>query len=141
MWRQRDPRAIYHPMTLDRAAALRAAFELARAAEEWDTLKIDSLNVAMPEFFRTLDRELSGSSLAAWKTYLRWQLIDAYAPYLSKAFVDEDFRMRTVLTGAQELPAAVAARAHRRGRRARLCHRRDVRGAELFSGRQAGPRP
>jgi len=104
MWSSANPRAIYHPMTLDRAGGARAAFELARAAEECGTPEIDSLNVAMPEFFRTLDRELSGSSLAAWKTYLRWQLIDAYAPYLSKAFVDEDFRMRTVLTGAQELP-------------------------------------
>ena len=34
---------------------------------------------------------------------MRWQLLDAYAPYLSKAFVDEDFRMTSALTGAEEL--------------------------------------
>jgi len=102
---QRDPRAIYHPMTLERAAALAPHLNWRALLKGVGHPEIDSLNVAMPEFFRTLDRELSGAPLAAWKTYLRWQLIDAYAPYLSKAFVDEDFRMRTVLTGAQELPA------------------------------------
>ena len=52
-------------------------------------------------------RRSTGSSRARrsryWKTYLRWQLLDAYAPYLSKRFVDEDFRMVSALNGAQEL--------------------------------------
>jgi putative endopeptidase len=102
---QRDPRAIYHPMTLDRAAALAPHLDWRGLLKNVGHPEVDSLNVAMPEFFKTLDRELSDTSLAAWKAYLRWQLIDAYAPYLSRAFVDEDFHMRTVLTGAQELQA------------------------------------
>ena len=36
---------------------------------------------------------------------MRWHLIDSYAPYLTKAFVDEDFRMTAALTGAEELQA------------------------------------
>ena len=46
---------------------------------------------------------MTRTPLEDWKTYLRWQLLDAYAPYLSKPFVDEDFRMTSALTGAQEL--------------------------------------
>ena len=42
-------------------------------------------------------------SLADWKTYLRWHLIDTFAPYLSKSFVDEDFKMSAALSGAKEL--------------------------------------
>jgi putative endopeptidase len=102
---QRDPRAIYHPMTLREASALTPHLN-------WNALwrglghpEIESLNVAMPQFFKTVDRELSGTGLSEWKTYLRWQLIDAYAPYLPAAFVNEDFHMRSVLTGAQELQA------------------------------------
>jgi putative endopeptidase len=102
---QRDPRAIYHPMTLDRAAALAPHLNWRGLLKSLGYPEIQSLNVAMPEFFRTLDRELPGTPLADWKTYLRWQLVDAYAASLPRAFVDEDFHMRSVLTGAQELQA------------------------------------
>jgi putative endopeptidase len=102
---QRDPRAIYHPMTLERATRLTPHLNWRALLENVGHPEIGSLNVAMPEFFKALDRELSGTALADWRAYLRWQLIDSYAAYLSKAFVDEDFRMQSVLTGARELQA------------------------------------
>jgi len=67
--------------------------------------QIDSLNVGMPEFLKAVDREMVETSLADWQAYLRWQLLDAYAPYLSAPFVAEDFRMTAELTGAEELQA------------------------------------
>jgi putative endopeptidase len=102
---QRDPRAIYHPMTLREASGLTPHLNWSALWKDLGHPEIESLNLAMPEFFKTLDRELSGTPLPEWKTYLRWQLIDAYAPYLPAAFVNEDFHMRSVLTGAQELQA------------------------------------
>ena len=102
---QRDPLAIYHPMTLERAAALTPHLDWRGLLQSVGHPEIASLNVAMPEFFKALDRELPGTPLADWKAYLRWQLIDSYAPYLSTPFVNEDFHMRTVLTGAEELQA------------------------------------
>jgi len=100
---QRDPKAVYHPMTLERAAALTPHLNWRGLLKNVGHPEITSLNVATPEFFKALDREVPGTTLADWKAYLRWQLIDAYAPYLPRAFADEDFRMRRVLTGAQEL--------------------------------------
>jgi putative endopeptidase len=100
---QRDPRAVYHPMTLARAAALTPHLNWRGLLKNVGHPEIVSLNVATPEFFKALDREVPATALADWKAYLRWQLIDAYAPYLPRAFVDEDFRMRRVLTGAQQL--------------------------------------
>ena len=100
--------------------------------------EIASLNIGMPEFFHAVDRELARTPVEDWKTYLRWQLLDAYAPYLSKAFVDEDFRMTAALTGAEELQAAVAARPACRGRGARIRDRRALRGAEISARREAG---
>jgi putative endopeptidase len=100
---QRDPKAIYHPMSLERAAALTPHLNWRALLKNVGHPEIVSLNIATPEFFKALDRELPGTPLADWKAYLRWQLIDAYAPYLARAFVDEDFRMRRVLTGAQQL--------------------------------------
>ncbi len=102
---QRDPRAIYHPMALDRARALTPHLDwrvlLARAGHP----EIASLNIAMPDFFREVDQELARTPIEDWKTYLRWQLLNTYAPYLSGPFVEEDFRMTSALTGALELQA------------------------------------
>jgi putative endopeptidase len=102
---QRDPSAIYHPMTLEHAVMLAPHLDWRGLLRNVGHPEIESLNVAMPEFFKALDRELSGTMLENWKAYLRWQLIDTYAPYLSAPFVDEDFHMRKVLTGAQEQQA------------------------------------
>ena len=100
---QRDPRAIYHPMTLTRAAALTPHLKWGDLLKSLGHPEVESLNVAMPVFFKTLDRELSVTPLADWKSYLRWQVVHSYAAYLSKPFVDEDFHLRSVLTGAQVL--------------------------------------
>ena len=100
---QRDPRAIYHPMMFARADLLTPHLNWHALLKNVGHPEVQSLNVAMPEFFKALDREMTGTSLADWKAYLRWQLADVYAPYLPAAFVDEDFHMQSVLTGAQEL--------------------------------------
>jgi putative endopeptidase len=102
---QRDPRAIYHPMTLAKASSLTPHLNWRALWQGLGHPEIQSLNVAMPGFFKTVDREVNGTPLGEWKTYLRWQLIDAYAAYLPAAFVNEGFHMRSVLTGAQELQA------------------------------------
>jgi putative endopeptidase len=100
---QRNPRAIYHPMTLDAAQAVTPHFDWRLLLTRVGHPEIASLNVGMPDFFRTVDRELERTPIDDWKTYLRWQLLDTYAPFLSAAFVNEDFRMTAALTGAQVL--------------------------------------
>ncbi len=102
---QRDPTAIYHPVSLEKVQALTPHLNWRGLLSAVGHPEIESLNVGMPKFFQAVDRELTRTSLGDWKIYLRWQLIDAYAPYLSKPFVDEDFRMTAALTGAQELQA------------------------------------
>ncbi|MGH6969815.1 MAG: M13 family metallopeptidase, partial [Stellaceae bacterium] len=47
--------------------------------------------VAEPSYFRALTPILRNTPLSALKAYMRWQLLRAYAPYLSKPFVDENF--------------------------------------------------
>jgi putative endopeptidase len=100
---QRNPSAIYHPLELDAARALAPHLDWQMLLRAADHAELGSLNVAMPRFFTALDAEIAGLPLADWKSYLRWQLADNFAPYLSAAFVNESFRMRSVLTGAQQL--------------------------------------
>ncbi len=102
---QREPRAIYHPMTLEAVHTIAPHLELRHMLSELKAPQIDSLNVGMPDFLKAVDREIADTSLADWKAYLRWQLLDTYAPYLSAPVVAEDFRMTAELTGAEQLQA------------------------------------
>ena len=100
---QRNPHAIYHVMTLVQLGKATPNFSWRDYFAAVGHPEITSINLAMPRFFRTMGMDLRGIPLSNWKTYLRWQLVDAFAPYLSQPFVDENFRMTTVLTGAKEL--------------------------------------
>ncbi|MDE2261035.1 MAG: M13 family metallopeptidase [Gammaproteobacteria bacterium] len=100
---QRDPRAIYHVMTLVQLDRATPNFSWSEYFREIGYPQITSINLAMPEFFGALGKDLRSVPLEQWKIYLRWRLIDAFAPYLSKPFVDENFRMQSAVTGAQKL--------------------------------------
>ena len=99
----RDPNGNYHKMT---------AAELAQAAPgfNWPTFftgegrgDISSINVQNPVFLKAADSLLASASVDDWKAYLRWHVIDVAAPSLSSAFVNEDFRFGSTLSGAKEL--------------------------------------
>src|SRR5437763_6689028 len=62
------------------------------------------INVHQPEFFKAADDLFRSTSMEDWKAYLRWHLINATAPDLSKDFVDEDFNFRErVLSGTEQI--------------------------------------
>lgn len=47
--------------------------------------------LAQPSFFIALGRLIKNTPLPVWKSYLRFHLLSAFAPYLDQAFVDEGF--------------------------------------------------
>jgi putative endopeptidase len=100
---QRDPRAVYHVMSLDAASSLTPHLRWRDSFATIGHPELETLNVGMPDFFKGVDREIAQTPLETWKAYLRWQLTDSFAPYLSQPFVDEQFRMTQVLTGAEQL--------------------------------------
>ncbi|MFZ6656674.1 M13 family metallopeptidase [Undibacterium sp. TJN19] len=53
--------------------------------------KLDYVIVRQPEFLSGLASVLANTSLDTWKAYLKWQTLNAYAPFLSQRFVDQDF--------------------------------------------------
>ena len=62
------------------------------------------VNVQQPRFFQAFSKQLTSQPLPAWRMYLKWQLFSAAAPYLSKAFVDEDFDFNErTLQGTQRI--------------------------------------
>lgn len=96
---RRDPHAIYNPMSLEEADALTPSLAWPRYLELVDAPPVERLNVAMPDFFEEIDRKLREASLEDWKAYLKWHTVSAFAPYLSEPFVDENFKMQSVLSG------------------------------------------
>ncbi|HEX3766599.1 MAG TPA: M13 family metallopeptidase, partial [Kofleriaceae bacterium] len=61
------------------------------------------LNVTSVEYLTAVAALIAHEPPAVWKPYLRWHVLAAYAPVLTRPFVDEDFAMRRLLTGQSTL--------------------------------------
>jgi endothelin-converting enzyme/putative endopeptidase len=101
---RRDPKLLYHKMTLRELDALSPSFRWKEYFSRAGQPGLNSLNVTAPNFFKALDAALKNEGVQSWKAYLRWHLAHADAPYLSSAFVNADFDFfgRT-LSGAERL--------------------------------------
>src|SRR5947209_2577564 len=103
---RRDPASIYHKMPLNDLAGMAPAFNWNRYLRATGTPEVQSLNVAVPDFFKGLQTVLQQQDIASIKTYLRWQLVHDAAPMLSKPFVNENFNFfGKKLNGQKELRA------------------------------------
>ena len=100
---QRDPHAIYHPMRLADVEKISPVFSWKQYTSSLKHSEIDQVNLGMPSFIADLQTLIKSSSIDDLKVYLRWHLLNDYASYLSKPFVDEHFKMTKALTGAQKL--------------------------------------
>jgi endothelin-converting enzyme/putative endopeptidase len=62
-------------------------------------------NVGQPDFLKAAGGMFTKTPIADWKTYLRWHILRIHGNELSAKFVDEKFKWRKELTGADKLPA------------------------------------
>ncbi len=102
---RREPKKINH-----RAAKA----DLAKVAPgiQWDAWlegagakDVTAFNVAQPDYMKALGAMVNGKvSIADWKTYLRWHLFRVTGNQLGQKFVDEKFKWKHALTGAEKLP-------------------------------------
>ena len=88
---RRDPYKNYHKLTFANLQKRTPHFQWTDYRSAAGIPSVSELNVQHVPFFEMLNDQLQKRSLADWKTYLRWHLIHANAPFLSKAFVDESF--------------------------------------------------
>jgi len=102
---RRDPKNIDHKMSREQAAALAPNFQLDRYFKEVNAPAFTELNVGNPDFFKQVNAVLESESLEALKTYVRWHVLNAAAPWLSQPFVDANFKFQQVLTGQKEIQA------------------------------------
>ncbi len=101
---RRDPHLTHHKMTPAEFEALTPDFNFKQYFTGRDVPEFQTLNVAVPDFFKALNTTLESTSLDDLKSYMLWHYVSGNAPLLSKAFVDENFDFyNRYLTGTQEL--------------------------------------
>lgn len=96
---RRDPKNRDHKMTRDEAVALAPNFNLNLYFSTVGAPAFSDLNVANPDFFKDVNSLLETESLDALKTYTTWHLLNTTAPWLSKPWVDDNFKFRQYLSG------------------------------------------
>jgi endothelin-converting enzyme/putative endopeptidase len=101
--KRRDPKETDHRTTLAGLRKLAPRFDWAGYLDG-NHIPREDLNVRQPAFLSEVNRQLAEVPLAAWKTYLKWQVIREFAPFLSKPFVDASFDFyQATLGGAKEM--------------------------------------
>ena len=101
---QRDPNATYHRMTVSDLSDIAPGFGWKSYFSAIGKSSPGPINVEQPGFFKEVSAMMNDVPVADWKTYLRWHVVSAAAPWLSSAFVTENFRFRgEVMTGAKQI--------------------------------------
>ncbi|MGD1023171.1 MAG: M13 family metallopeptidase [Candidatus Sulfotelmatobacter sp.] len=101
---RRDPNNLDHKMTSSALGKIAPDFQWEVYFTKVGLPALNSLNVTSPGFFKGMDEEIAKENLADWKIYLRWHLVRSYAPFLSSAFLNENFAFYgKTLRGQQEL--------------------------------------
>ncbi|MDO9378589.1 MAG: M13-type metalloendopeptidase [Nocardioidaceae bacterium] len=104
----RDAQKTYNPTTFDELVAATPSFDWTTwaGAAAIDLSALERVVVRQPSYLVGLESLLTEKHLDAWRDWLRWQVVHAAAPFLSTAFVEEnfDFYGRT-LSGTDQLRA------------------------------------
>ncbi len=88
---QRTPANVYHVMSIAQLQGLTPDFDWKTYLALKGQGSLPTLNVAEPEFFRTMNKVIDTTDLAALKSYLRWHTVHGYAPALSEPFAKANF--------------------------------------------------
>jgi endothelin-converting enzyme/putative endopeptidase len=101
---QRDPYMQKHKMTVPELYKVAPEFDWKGFFSSANVPQFEILNVSWPDFFQEVNSQIKSAPLADWQTYLRWHIAHSQAPFLSSAFVNENFEFyRKYLRGATEL--------------------------------------
>jgi predicted metalloendopeptidase len=88
---RRDPKKLNNKMSLDQLQALTPNLDWKRYIALVHAPAPHHYIVTSPDFFTALNQLIERHPLDHWKTYLGWHLLHQSAPYLSAAFVEENF--------------------------------------------------
>lgn len=100
---RRDPQGLYNKLTPDDLAKLAPNFDVKAYLTAMKLGDQKELIVTSKPFFEGLSKLVESVAMPKWQSYFRFQIAHRTARMLSKAFVDEDFKLDQVLTGTESI--------------------------------------
>jgi predicted metalloendopeptidase len=100
----RDAEKTYNKFSVADAQKDMPSFDWRAFLEGAAAPKVDFFVISQPSFFKEINAAVEQIPLAQWREYLRFQLLDGYAPYLSQTFVNLHFEFHShTLSGIAEI--------------------------------------
>ncbi len=87
----RDPSATDHNTSFAQLQTMAPHFDWAGYYNHMRLAQDVDMNVDQPKYMQEFDRQLQQTSLADWKVYLKWQVLNSTAEALTTPIVEEDF--------------------------------------------------
>ena len=88
---RRDPKNQDHKLSLAEVQALTPSFDWSRYFAALHAPVAPRYLVLHPDFFRGVEKLIANEPIDHWRAYLRYSLLSASAPFLSDAFLQENF--------------------------------------------------
>ena len=95
----RDPYKTYNKFQLEELSKSTTGINWREVLADLKIKKEDTILVNNPAFFKEVAGMINTVSVEDWKTYLKWNILKAAAPYLSSSFVDATFSFTQVVSG------------------------------------------
>ncbi len=100
----RDTELFYHPVSLADADKVSPNFPWSKFFDSQGLAAPKMFSLAIPAFHAEVSKMLDDVSPATWQSYLRYRTVDTASPFLSDAFVQENFAFyNQKLSGQKEL--------------------------------------
>ncbi|QGY46014.1 hypothetical protein GM418_20775 [Maribellus comscasis] len=96
--------ALYNKMSLEQLSEVAPGFDWQRYFNNISDTDFGDVIVGMPVFFEEVGELMQDVSLDDWKVYLKWNLINRSAEFLSSDFVNQDFDFYSkFLSGSEKI--------------------------------------
>jgi putative endopeptidase len=101
---RRDPKAIYHKMSLVDLQKIAPSFAWDAYFAQMGLKKDAALNVAVPEFFKVFGQQLTTLSANDLEQYLKWHALHGVADFSTHALITENFNFYHKFLNGQKTP-------------------------------------
>ncbi|MDN4166030.1 M13 family metallopeptidase [Cytophagales bacterium LB-30] len=88
---QRNIPALYNKMSIDSLNRLVPSLDFAKYLSDLGVSNIDTMIVGQPKFMTRVNEVVQENQVALWQDYLRWNLINTYAGFLSQEIDQANF--------------------------------------------------